>query len=53
MKIVAKIFFLQLALLGLASCWWDTGHMLVAKVAETVLLKEGKENKQQFYSLYR
>jgi hypothetical protein len=42
MKILAKLIFLQLALLGLASCWWDTGHMLVAKVAETILLQEGK-----------
>ena len=45
MKIIVKLIFLQLALLGLASCWWDTGHMLVAKVAELSLKEAGKQNK--------
>jgi hypothetical protein len=45
MKIIVKLIFLQLALLGLASCWWDTGHMLVAKVAELSLSEEGNKYK--------
>ena len=41
MKNLAKILFIQLALISMSYCWWDTGHMLVAKIAELSMIEEG------------
>lgn len=35
-----KILLSLLVLINSCFCWWDTGHMLVAKVAELTLLEE-------------
>lgn len=45
-------FVLLLTLLGLASAWWDKGHMLVAQIAYN-RLSEGKQffSRDQFRGL--
>ena len=35
-----KVAFAFLLLINSCFCWWDLGHMLVAKVAENTLMKE-------------
>jgi hypothetical protein len=36
------LFIVQLIItLNISLCWWDTGHMLVAKIAELTLKGEG------------
>jgi len=35
-----KIIFTLVFLINSYFCWWDLGHMLVAKVAEITLMKE-------------
>jgi hypothetical protein len=35
-----RIIIGLIVLMKACSCWWDLGHMLVAKVAEVTLLKE-------------
>lgn len=40
MKSFSKLILLQFVLIGASFCWWDTGHMLVAKIAELTLNKE-------------
>ena len=41
MRISIKIL-LAFAILNISLCWWDTGHMLVAKVAELDLKAKSK-----------
>ena len=38
-----KIIIGFVTLINICFCWWDTGHMLVAKVAELTLLEEDSE----------
>lgn len=38
-----KLAFTFLILINSCFCWWDLGHMLVAKVAENTLLEEFPE----------
>jgi len=35
-----RILLIVLALINVSYCWWDLGHMLVAKVAEITLSNE-------------
>jgi hypothetical protein len=37
---LTRIILLQFVLIGASFCWWDTGHMLVAKIAELTLNKD-------------
>jgi len=39
MKVI-RLYIALLVLIKFCSCWWDLGHMLVAKVAEVTLLQE-------------
>ena len=41
MGITLKLL-ITFALLNISFCWWDTGHMLVAKVAELDLKLKSK-----------
>ncbi len=38
-----KFAFVFLLLINSSFCWWDLGHMLVAKVAENTLKEENPE----------
>lgn len=41
-KSLSFFTYLLLTLINLSNCWWDTGHMLVAKIAEIDLLNKSK-----------
>jgi hypothetical protein len=41
MRIFSKVLILLVLLVNLYSCWWDAGHMIVAKIAQLTLLEEG------------
>ncbi len=37
-----QLIILAFSLANVTFCWWDTGHMLVAKIAELTLMQEGR-----------
>lgn len=39
---IPSILVTLISLLTQSTCWWDTGHMLVAKIAELSLQEESK-----------
>ena len=39
-QVCVKFAFVFLLLINSSFCWWDLGHMLVAKVAENTLKEE-------------